>query len=200
MRHQAGPILARRAVGAFAKALSPDVLRARFSVPIVRVSRPEPSGDRFILIRLHLLAGDMRVEIALALRSANDPNRRTARIVGMFGRDLRITHSRQRRSTRASETTSIFPSCQRCMMICLYSSAKMNCAEPHLKFTTNTRSRPCPSPIPHGYHTVTPYLIVCHAALAIEFYTAAFNALECCDSPRRTEKSRMRRSRLATRV
>ena len=33
-------------------------------------------------------------------------------------------------------------------------------------------------PIPHGYHTVTPYLIVRHAALAIEFYTAAFNALE----------------------
>lgn len=34
------------------------------------------------------------------------------------------------------------------------------------------------SPIPHGYHSVTPYLIVRNAAQAIEFYTAAFNALE----------------------
>ena len=31
-------------------------------------------------------------------------------------------------------------------------------------------------PIPEGYHTVTPYLIVKGAADAIEFYKQAFNA------------------------
>lgn len=33
-------------------------------------------------------------------------------------------------------------------------------------------------PIPDGYHTVTPYLIVRGAAQAIEFYKKAFNATE----------------------
>lgn len=34
------------------------------------------------------------------------------------------------------------------------------------------------SPIPAGYHSVTPYLIVKDAAQAIEFYKAAFGAIE----------------------
>jgi PhnB protein len=34
------------------------------------------------------------------------------------------------------------------------------------------------NPIPEGYHTVTPYLIVDGVAKAIEFYTAAFGAQE----------------------
>ena len=34
------------------------------------------------------------------------------------------------------------------------------------------------SPIPAGYHSVTPYLIVREAAKAIEFYKAAFGAVE----------------------
>ena len=33
-------------------------------------------------------------------------------------------------------------------------------------------------PIPEGYHSVTPYLIVRGAAAAIEFYTKAFGAVE----------------------
>lgn len=33
-------------------------------------------------------------------------------------------------------------------------------------------------PIPEGYHTATPYLIVSGAAAAIEFYKQAFNATE----------------------
>ncbi len=33
-------------------------------------------------------------------------------------------------------------------------------------------------PIPEGYHTVTPYLIVKGAARALEFYKKAFNATE----------------------
>ncbi len=33
-------------------------------------------------------------------------------------------------------------------------------------------------PIPDGYHTVTPYLIISGAAQAIEFYKRAFNATE----------------------
>ena len=33
-------------------------------------------------------------------------------------------------------------------------------------------------PIPEGYHSVTPYLIVKGAARALEFYTKAFNAQE----------------------
>jgi PhnB protein len=35
-------------------------------------------------------------------------------------------------------------------------------------------------PIPDGYHTVTPYLIVNDAAAAIEFYKKAFGAREEC--------------------
>lgn len=34
-------------------------------------------------------------------------------------------------------------------------------------------------PIPNGYHTATPYLIVSDAALAIDFYKRAFGATEC---------------------
>jgi PhnB protein len=34
-------------------------------------------------------------------------------------------------------------------------------------------------PIPDGYHTVTPYLIIANAAKAIEFYKEAFGASEC---------------------
>lgn len=34
------------------------------------------------------------------------------------------------------------------------------------------------SPIPEGYHTVTPYLILKNAAAAIEFYKKAFGAVE----------------------
>ncbi|SHL36051.1 PhnB protein [Nitrosospira sp. Nsp11] len=33
-------------------------------------------------------------------------------------------------------------------------------------------------PIPDGYHTLTPYLMINGAAKAIEFYTRAFNAVE----------------------
>jgi PhnB protein len=33
-------------------------------------------------------------------------------------------------------------------------------------------------PIPEGYHTVTPYLIIDGAAAAIDFYTKAFGAKE----------------------
>ena len=35
-----------------------------------------------------------------------------------------------------------------------------------------------PKPIPDGYHTATPYLIVNDAAQAIEFYKEAFGATE----------------------
>jgi PhnB protein len=34
-------------------------------------------------------------------------------------------------------------------------------------------------PIPHGYHTLTAYLIVRNAAEAIDFYKRAFGAVEC---------------------
>ena len=34
-------------------------------------------------------------------------------------------------------------------------------------------------PIPIGYHTVTPYLVIKNAAKAIEFYKEAFGATEC---------------------
>ncbi len=37
-----------------------------------------------------------------------------------------------------------------------------------------------PKPIPDGYHTFTPYLIVKGAARAIEFYKQAFGATERC--------------------
>jgi len=39
------------------------------------------------------------------------------------------------------------------------------------------------NPIPEGYHTVTPYLIVKGAADAIEFYKKAFNAKELFRMP-----------------
>jgi len=35
-----------------------------------------------------------------------------------------------------------------------------------------------PKPIPEGYHTVTPYLIINGAAAAIDFYKKAFGAVE----------------------
>src|SRR5476651_2455877 len=35
-----------------------------------------------------------------------------------------------------------------------------------------------PAPIPEGYHTVTPYLVVANAAALIEFAQKAFNATE----------------------
>ena len=38
-------------------------------------------------------------------------------------------------------------------------------------------------PIPAGYHTVTPYLIIKNAAAAIEFYKKAFNAIEMARMP-----------------
>ncbi|NVN89817.1 MAG: VOC family protein [Desulfuromonadales bacterium] len=38
-------------------------------------------------------------------------------------------------------------------------------------------------PIPDGYHTVTPYLVIKDAAKAIEFYTEVFNAMECMRLP-----------------
>lgn len=38
-------------------------------------------------------------------------------------------------------------------------------------------------PIPEGYHTITPYLIVKDAAKAIEFYKHAFNASEIMRMP-----------------
>jgi PhnB protein len=41
-----------------------------------------------------------------------------------------------------------------------------------------------PKPIPNGYHTVTPYLIVNDAARAIEFYKKAFGATELLRMPK----------------
>lgn len=38
-------------------------------------------------------------------------------------------------------------------------------------------------PIPEGYHTLTPYLIIKGAADAIEFYKQAFNAIEIMRMP-----------------
>ena len=35
-----------------------------------------------------------------------------------------------------------------------------------------------PNPIPAGYHTVTPYMIISDAAKALDFYKKAFNATE----------------------
>lgn len=35
-------------------------------------------------------------------------------------------------------------------------------------------------PIPAGYHTLTPYLIIREAARALDFYKQAFGADECC--------------------
>ena len=41
-----------------------------------------------------------------------------------------------------------------------------------------------PKPIPEGYHTVTPYLVVNDAAAAIDFYKRAFGATEVMRMPR----------------
>jgi PhnB protein len=38
-------------------------------------------------------------------------------------------------------------------------------------------------PVPDGYHTVTPYLIVSGAAKALDFYARAFGAEECMRMP-----------------
>src|SRR5262245_34777568 len=38
-------------------------------------------------------------------------------------------------------------------------------------------------PIPDGYHTVTPYLIVSGAVKALDFYARAFGAEECVRMP-----------------
>jgi PhnB protein len=38
-------------------------------------------------------------------------------------------------------------------------------------------------PIPDGYHTVTPYLVIKNAGKAIEFYKEAFGATECVRLP-----------------
>jgi PhnB protein len=38
-------------------------------------------------------------------------------------------------------------------------------------------------PVPEGYHTVTPYLVVNDAARAIDFYKRAFGATEMCTMP-----------------
>ena len=40
-----------------------------------------------------------------------------------------------------------------------------------------------PKPIPDGYHTVTPYLILKDAAKAIDFYQKAFGAIEMVRMP-----------------
>lgn len=47
-------------------------------------------------------------------------------------------------------------------------------------------------PIPDGYHTVTPYLIVDDAAAAIEFYRKAFNASELMRLPMKDSAGRDR--------
>lgn len=39
------------------------------------------------------------------------------------------------------------------------------------------------NPVPDGFHTVTPYLIITGAAQAIEFYRQAFNAVETFRMP-----------------
>jgi PhnB protein len=44
--------------------------------------------------------------------------------------------------------------------------------------STDTQVAPCAKPIPEGYHTVTPYLIVNGAAELIEFMKRAFDAKE----------------------
>jgi PhnB protein len=48
----------------------------------------------------------------------------------------------------------------------------------YFRFTTKEDLRMAVKPIPDGYHTVTPYLIVKGAAGALEFYKKAFGATE----------------------
>ncbi len=56
------------------------------------------------------------------------------------------------------------------------------------------------NPIPEGYRTVTPYLVVEGAANVLEFVKQAFGAEEKVPhGRRRTERSAMRRRRSATR-
>ena len=52
-------------------------------------------------------------------------------------------------------------------------------------------------PIPDGYHSITPYLIVNGAAAAIEFYKRAFGAEELFRMPMPDGGSGMRRSKWA---
>ena len=49
------------------------------------------------------------------------------------------------------------------------------------------------APIPAGYHSVTPYLILDGAAKAIEFYKKAFDAKELLPSRRPERQDRPRR-------
>ena len=44
--------------------------------------------------------------------------------------------------------------------------------------SAETRPEPAVQPLPEGYHTVPPYLVVDGAAEAIEFYKRAFGAIE----------------------
>lgn len=56
-------------------------------------------------------------------------------------------------------------------------------------------------PIPEGYHSVTPYLIVKGAAKAIDYYKKAFGATEIMRMPgRRMVAWRTQKSRLAIRT
>ena len=55
-----------------------------------------------------------------------------------------------------------------------------------------------PKPIPEGYHSVTPYLVVDDAAKAIEFYKKAFGAEEKFRLPMGDNGSAMPKSRSAT--
>src|SRR5262245_40012103 len=43
--------------------------------------------------------------------------------------------------------------------------------------------KPKAKPIPDGYHTATPYLVLQGAAKALDFYRAAFNAVETLRMP-----------------
>lgn len=46
-----------------------------------------------------------------------------------------------------------------------------------------SKSETKPQPIPKGYHSITPYLILKGAAQGIEFYKKAFGATECMRMP-----------------
>ncbi|HZV33808.1 MAG TPA: VOC family protein [Verrucomicrobiae bacterium] len=51
------------------------------------------------------------------------------------------------------------------------------------KAKTKAASETKPQPIPAGYHSITPYLILKGAAQGIEFYKKAFGATECMRMP-----------------
>ena len=51
------------------------------------------------------------------------------------------------------------------------------------KAKTKPKASAKPKPIPEGYHTATPYLIVQGAAQALDFYKSAFNAVETMRMP-----------------